>query len=243
MSTVCDETAPCEEQEEPDFPLPFSELPPDLQERAIKSFRDSDHCWDYDDSDFLQENLGESLTYEFGVKPEYDFHKGKDGKTRRGNPKIYWDQYNYVEFEVDEFDLDEVLKHARNDEATLKQYGTCYFKPEAAELVTLLAEVVLLEAELGVEFNASYRLTEGKYSSERVEWEWVGEWEDNPEHAAASMLFARIDETLKAYYEAARRRLKNVIEDEEAWHYSDECIRDTLENNDCYEFDEEGDLV
>jgi len=250
MSTVCDETAPCEEQEEPDFPLPFSELPPDLQERAIKSFRDSDHCWDYDDSDFLQENLGESLTYEFGVKPEYDFHKGKDGKTRRGNPKIYWDQYNYVEFEVDEFNIEEVIKHARNDAATVAKHGTCYFQPKAAELAALLHAVEMIELGMGVAFNASYRITEGnEYSDGRVEWEWPDGGHPHtidtasPEYQAARMLFARINETLKAYHEAARRRLKNVIEDEEAWRYSDECIRDTLEGNDHWTFDEEGRLV
>jgi len=249
MSTVSNETAPIEEQEELDFPLPFKDLPPDLQKRAIESFRDSDHCWHWDDNDFLQENLAEVLDYEFGLTAATRYRL-VNGRRDNDYHAIYWDQYNYVEFEVDEFNIEEVIKHARNDAATVAKHGTCYFQPKAAELAALLHAVEMIELGMGVAFNASYRITEGnEYSDGRVEWEWPDGGHPHtidtasPEYQAARMLFARINETLKAYHEAARRRLKNVIEDEEAWRYSDECIRDTLEGNDHWTFDEEGRLV
>jgi len=214
--------------------MPFSELPLRLQDAAIESFRDSGKCWD-DDCELLQEDLAEILGYEFGLTVWYA-----------------WDQYNCVEFEVDNFDLDEVLKHARDDEETVKEFGTCYFKPEAKELQVLLAEVVMLELVLGVDFNAGYRLKEDRNGYGRVEWQW--ERDDGPkyyptetpgssEYQAAKQLFNRIDEALKDYYEAACRRLRKCIEDDEEWHSSDEYIQELLEGNDCWEFDEEGDLV
>ena len=235
-----------------DYPMPFRELPLRLQDAALESFRRSGcHYYSWD-SEYIQENLAEILTYEFGVEPVYENYKNKLGNTCRGNPKIYWDQYNFVEFEVDDFDIHEVLKHGGDEEALTKEHGTCYYKPEARELAGLWATVAVLESALGMDFQASYRLKPGEYESERVEWQW--ERDDGPEYypeetpgsedyQVAARLFERIDEALKDYYEAAYSRLRQCIEDEEEWHSSDEYLRDTLENNDCYTFDEEGDLA
>ena len=256
MSTVCAKTARRKSTRTKrgrpaaaDFPMPFSELPLRLQDAAIKSFRNKGHIYDYFDADFLQENLGEVLEYEFGLEPEYESFKGKDGKNQRGNPRIFWDAYNHVEFEVEEFDIHEVLKHARNDKDTLKQFGTSYYRPEAEELAGLWATVAVLESVLGVDFHANYQLKEGKYSSSRVEWEWPGGFPypykrgDNPDYDTACDLVERIDEALKDYYEAACSRLRKCIEDEEEYRYSDEGISELLEGNDHWLFDEEGSLA
>ena len=237
-----------------DYPMPFRELPLRLQDAAIESFRNSNNCYDEQNNEFIQDNLGEVLEYEFGITPEYETYKDKDGKNHKGSPKIYWDQYNYVEFEVDDFSIDEVLKHGGDEDALDKEHGTCYFKPEARELLVLMAQVVIMEASLGVEFDADYRLkTDTRHDVySHVTWQW--DREDGPkyypietpgsaEYQAADKLFGRIEEALKDYYEAACSRLRKCIEDEEKWRFSDECVRETLENNDHWEFDDEGSCV
>jgi hypothetical protein len=252
MSTVCAEAAPCEQQEqvELDFPLPFSELPPDLQEAAIESYRNMGRCWDYDDNERLQEDLGEVLNYEFGIEPEYETFKGKDGKNHRGNPRIFWNQCNHVEFEIASFDIDEVLKHSGHKETLDREFGTCYYRPEAKELAVLLHAVEMIELGMDWEFNASYRLKPDEKHDhyDRCDWEWPdGHPYDaknaTQEYKTAAALFDRIEAALKDYYEAACSRLKKIIEDTEEYQYSDEGVRETLEANDHWEFDECGDLV
>lgn len=225
-----------------DYPLPFRELPLRLQEEAIESYRNSRYCNDSWDCDDVQEQLGEVLEYEFGITPEYSTYKGKDGKEHRGNPKVYWNQYNFVEFEVDDFDLDEVLKHA--DPAIVKTEGTHSYQPSIAASKQTLDLADKAASLMGVEVEWSLRLRHGRYSYCLAEYAITDELWDHIDTSTTFDVFVdKLEDQLKEIYEDACHRLRRVIEDIEAEHYSDEYIRDTLENNDNFEFDEEGQLV
>jgi len=240
MSTVCEDDALCEAPSELDFPLPFSELPPELQEQAIESFRNSRAFCEHDDSEIFTENLVNDLEYEFGLQVQDDTYTIGNGKTR-SRPHLYWDHYHReVEFEAD-FDLEEFLKHG--DPEITKSEGPTAYQPSIAAVRETLALAESVANVMGVEVSWSLRLRCGKYDYNLAEYEIVSSLWDMDASEDMEIFRSRLDEQMAEVYQDACHRCLKIIDDEIDYRYSDEYVREELQANDCWEFDEEGDLA
>ena len=227
------------------YPRPFAELPKRVQELAVEKWQnDPDNSWPrWDDVDFLTESLVNDLEYEFAIKvaTRAESYIGHDNQKRTiKRPELYWGTYRHeVEFKVDSLDWEKFLTHGVE--------GCEYFDEDIARIHELAAVADIVGAAFGVSICWNCRLTTDSRLDiyDRASWDIDG---DNrqltiEECAAIQAIADEIDKLLGEVYDTACARLYEIIESEIDYHNSDECIREDLENNEHFEFDEEGELV
>jgi hypothetical protein len=227
-----------------EYPLPFRELPKRLQERALESFRNSEQSndWDSTDSEDLTENLVNDLAYEFGLEVSTRVRQSHNGKTY-SEPQLYWDNYHRtVEFQADLLDLEKVLKHA--DPEIFKTEGETAYQPSIAALKETLDLAEKAANIMGIAVSWTLRLRCGRDEYHLAEYSVdYSLWDDADPGEAMDAFVEPLEANLKDIYEDACARVLKIIDGEMDWRASDEYLRDTLENNDCFEFDEEGNLA
>ena len=215
------------------YPLPFAKLPDDIKALAIERWRDANPWPDWDDGNYLTEDLEQDLEYEFGIEVAQDHRKMASGKTI-STPRLCWDACPLEASFIDKGQIDDILAHGVP--------GCEYFHPEAERLMALLAKARFVESLCGcdIEWSLSVSL-EGREYTRRADWncqEAVGASNEK----MLGQIADEMDSVLEAYYDKACSRLCKIIDSEIDYRNSDECIAETLQANE-WEFDEEGRMV
>ncbi len=240
MSTICATATRRECEPELEYPLPFKDLPPDVQKLAIAKWHDDpDHTYpEWHDVQFLTENLVNDLAHEFGIEVSSQTYPARvGGRTEQRNwrPKLYWGTYRHeVEFECDALDLEKFLAHGVQ--------GCQYYDADIAAVRDLMQTATVIGAMFGVDIEWDCKLREGG-SSTVAQAEWNTSEEVNAQQQAQiEPLAEEIRKRLAKVYRTACYRVYAIIEGEIEYHSSDECIRELLEGSDD-DFDEEGNLA
>jgi len=235
MSTVCATATRRECEPELEHPLPFKDLPPDVQERAIaKRQNDPEHSWpEWHDVEFLTETLVNDLEFEFGLTVATRFRLS-NGKTTNDGYELYWGTYRTeVEFQHDALDLDKFLAHG--------VAGCGHYDADIAAIRDLMHTAEVIGAMFGVDIEWDCSLRDDDHRCTLADWNTSEEIKEE-QQATIEPLAEEIRKRLKAVYRTACYRVYKIIEAEIDYHNSDECIRELLENDNDL-FDDEGEAV
>jgi hypothetical protein len=211
-----------------DYPLPYDELPPDVQAKARQWWRDHDG---YDD-DNMTAVLVEALEYEFGIDVTEVSRKAHDGK-RYNEPAIEWESYPFRVNYKAILNIDKVCAHGVP--------GCEYFSDDAARLSQLWQAAQVLEAvEIAENYTVdwSFKIDGAARVDYRAAWRGPREEQD----AVMDDLACAMEKALDAIHDAACKRLGKIFDSEEEYRSSDEYIAELLAGN-AWEFDEEGGRV
>jgi hypothetical protein len=234
MSAVCATATRRKCEPELEYPLPFKDLPPHVQERAIAEWQDDpEHSWpEWHDVEFLTENLVNDLDYEFGLTVAATCYRRGNGTTSNDGYALYWGTYRHeVEFYCERLDLDKFLAHG--------VAGCNHYDADIAAIRDLMQTATVLGAMFGVDI--AWDCTVRADGITRREAEWDSSEEINEEQQAMiESLAEEIRKRLKKVYRTACARVYEIIESKIKYHNGAEYIRETLEGNDHYEFDEDG---
>jgi hypothetical protein len=239
MSTVCATATRRECGDELEYPLPFSELPPDVQEQAIAKWQDDpDRSWpEWDDVQFLTENLVNDLDYEFGltVATRDESYIGADNQRHTiKRPELFWGTYrSEVEFQCERLDLDKFLSHG--------VAGCDHYDADIAAIRDLMHTAEVIGAMFGVDIEWDCNLRDDDHRYTLADWN-TSEEINEEQQATIEPLAEEIRKRLAKVYRTACYRVYAFIEGEIEYHSSDEYIRELLEDSD-HEFDDEGRLV
>jgi len=235
MSTVCATATRRECEPELEYPLPFKDLSPNVQERAIAKWQDDpNHSWpEWHDVEFLTENLVNDLDYEFGLTVARRYRLS-NGRTSNDGYELYWGTYRHeVEFHCERLDLDKFLAHGVK--------GCDHYDADIAAVRDLIQTATVLGAMFGVDIEWDCNIRDDDNRCTLAYWNSSEEINEE-QQATIEPLAEEIRKRLKVVYRTACYRVYKTIEAEIDYHNSDEYIRELLEDSDD-EFDEDGEAV
>ena len=223
---------------EPAEAFSYSELPPEVQEKARESYRETGRNGVEDDD--LTELLAETLEYEFGIEVNTRSYKAYGGKTYQC-PDIEWDlsycQGDGVSFKA-ALNIDKVVEHGVP--------GCEYFSDEAQQLGELWRAASVLEAVACLEYDLEWQFGfDPKHDCARkVAYACWNKYEELTAEAIDTLdkLADAMQDVLDEIYKDACRRLEEIGYAEIEYRESDECIGELLENSPQLLFTEEGEF-
>jgi hypothetical protein len=217
------------------YPLPFNACSPKVQERIIEKWRDDpDNCWPrWDEVDQVTEMLEEVLSYEFGIRVLYRATKYDNDKSA-SEPDLQWSICNPLEVTfTSDLDIDDLLKHGAP--------GCEYFNADIAALRELIDAATVAEFLMLLDLDWTFSLTENEYHP-RAEYSSNDRGMTAQEQEPFDKLAEAMGRLLARIYKTACGRCEQVLERENDYRCSDECIREYLEDCDC-KFERDGSLA